>query len=105
MVGAGLNVVPTALVAMGIGALLLAVAPRRAAGAVYAVVVWSLLVDLLGSIVANLRWLEHLSLFHYMALAPAQDTDPRTMTITLAVVIVLCVAATFLFARRDVQSE
>ena len=105
IVGAGLNVVPTALVAMGIGAVLLSGAPRRAAGGVYTVVVWSLLVDLLGSIVAKLHWLEHLSLFHYMALAPARRTDLRTITITLAVVIVLCVVAMILFARRDVQSE
>ncbi|HEY5171751.1 MAG TPA: hypothetical protein VIK54_08505 [Acidimicrobiia bacterium] len=104
MVGAGLNVVPTALVALGIGAVLLSVAPRRAAGAVYAVVVWSLLVDLLGSIVAGLGWLDHLSLFHYMALAPAQDVDPATITIAVCIAIALGIIATVLFDRRDVQS-
>ncbi len=85
MLGAGLNVVPTALVALGIGAVVLAVAPRAAATAVYAVVVWSLVVDLSASMVDGPRWLEHLSLFHYMALAPAQDIDPTTVAITLAV--------------------
>jgi ABC-2 type transport system permease protein len=104
MVGAGLNVVPTALVALGVGAVVLAVAPRRAAATVYAVVIWSLLGDLLASMVAKLKWLDHLSLLHYMALAPAQDADTRTIAITIAVAAVLCIAATICFDRRDVQS-
>ena len=103
MVGAGLNVVPTALVGLGIGAVLLSVAPRRAAAGVYGVVIWSLVVDLLGSMVAGLEWLDHLSLFHYMALAPAQDPDPRTLAITVVVAIALSAAATVQFGRRDLQ--
>ena len=103
MVGAGLNVVPTALVTLGVGAVLLAIAPRAAAAAVYAVVSWSLIVDLLGSMVASLKWLEHVSLFHYMALAPAQDIDPAAVAITVAIGVLLCGLATVLFGRRDVQ--
>ena len=103
-VGAGLNVVPTALVTLGAGAVLLSIAPRRAAAAVYAVVSWSLIVDLLGSMVASLKWLEHLSLFHYMALAPAQDIDLTAVAITVAIGVLLCGLATVLFGRRDVQS-
>jgi ABC-2 type transport system permease protein len=50
-VGAGLNVVPTALLVLGIGAVVLALAPRAATAAVYAVVIWSLVIYLFGSIV------------------------------------------------------
>jgi ABC-2 type transport system permease protein len=103
-VGAGLNVVPTAFVTLGVGALLLSIAPRRAAAAVYAVVSWSLVVDLLGSMVASLEWLEHVSLFHYMALAPAQDVDPTAVAITVGAGVLLCGLATVLFSRRDAQS-
>ena len=103
MVGAGLNVVPTALVTLGIGALMLAVAPRHAAGTVYGVVMWSLLIDLLGSIVASLSWLDRLSLFHYMALAPAQRSDPRTLVMTVAIAVAMCVVATIRFGQRDMQ--
>jgi ABC-2 type transport system permease protein len=103
MLGAGANVIPTALVALGIGAVVLAVAPRAAAGAVYGVVIWSLLVDLLGSMVAGLAWTEHLSLFHYMALAPAQAAEARTLAVTAAVGAALCVLATVLFDRRDLR--
>ncbi|MGO9876833.1 MAG: ABC transporter permease subunit [Acidimicrobiia bacterium] len=103
MVGAGLNVVPTALVTLGIGAVLLSVAPRRAARTVYGVVMWSLLIDLLGSIRASLSWLDRLSLFHYMALAPAQRSDPKTLAVTVTIALAMYVVATIRFARRDVQ--
>jgi len=104
MIGAGLNVVPTALLVLGIGAVVLAVAPRGATRAVYGVVIWSLVVDLLNSMVSSVGWLDHLSLFHYMALAPAQDPDPVTVLITLALAGVLCIVATILFERRDVET-
>jgi ABC-2 type transport system permease protein len=105
MLGAGLNVVPVALVALGVGAVVLAVAPRAAAATVYAVIVWSLVIDLSASIVASLRWLDHLSLFHYIALAPAQDPDLLTLTITTVSALALGAIATVLFDRRDLHSD
>jgi ABC-2 type transport system permease protein len=104
MIGAGLNIVPTALVALGIGAVVLSVAPRAAAGTVYAVVTWSLIVDLLGSMVSEVSWLEHVSLFHYLALAPAQNPEPRTLGTSLAIAVGLCFVATLVFGRRDLRS-
>lgn len=104
MLGAALNVVPTALVALGVGAVVLAWAPRRASAAVYAVVVWSLVIDLLASLVARFDWLDQLSLFHYMALAPADGIDARTVAVTTIVALALGVAATIVFHHRDVQT-
>jgi ABC-2 type transport system permease protein len=105
MIEGGLNVVPTALVALGIGALVLAVAPRAAVRRVYGVVIGSLLVDLMASMVSGLAWLGHLSLFHYMALAPAHDVEARTVVITIAVAATLCALAVLLLGRRDIQSR
>jgi ABC-2 type transport system permease protein len=104
MIGAGLNVVPTALVALGIGAVMAGVAPRAASAAVYAVVIWSLLVDLLGSMVSGASSLEHLSLFHSMALAPAQTPTVANVMITTAIALALGIGATLLFGRRDVHA-
>ena len=104
MAGAGLNLVPTALVVLGIGAVVLAVAPRVAARAVYGVVVWSLLVDLLGSLVSSVRGLDRLSLFHYMALAPAEHVHSLTVVLTLAVAAMLCLIAMWVFDRRDLET-
>ncbi len=47
--------------------------------------------------------LEHLSLFHYMALAPAQDPAPATIVITTGIALGLGGLATALFDRRDVH--
>jgi hypothetical protein len=49
--------------------------------------------------------LDHLSLFHYMALAPAQDPDPLTLAITTACGLGLGVMATIVFDHRDVHSD
>ena len=104
MIGGGLNVVPTALVSLGIGALMLSVAPRAASGTIYGIVIWSVMADLLGSMIAGLGWIQRLSLFHYMALAPAESADPATLAITTGVAAVLCAAAVVLFTRRDIRS-
>jgi putative exporter of polyketide antibiotics len=104
MLRAGLNIVPTALLVLGIGAVVRAVAPRFAAAAIYGVVVWSFVIDLFASLVSGTRWLDHLSLFHYMALAPAQPTDPTTIVVTLVLAAALLSSATLLFTRRDIQA-
>jgi len=101
--GAGLNVIPTALVALGIGAVVLSFAPRAAAGAVYGIVIWSVLVDLLASMVSSISWLDHTSLFHFMALAPAEAVDPVTIVSCLGVAAMLCGAAVTVFHRRDLR--
>lgn len=104
MARAGLNTVPVGLLVLGIGAIVLALRPSAASPAIYGVVIWSLLIDLLASMVASLGWLEHLSLFHYMALAPADDPNGTTITITVVTALALCALATVLFARRDTRT-
>ena len=82
MIGAALMLSrPCLLLVVGIGAVVLALAPRLASPAVYAVAIWSVLVDLLGSMISRLGRAGHLSLFESMALAPAEKasrTRPRS---------------------------
>lgn len=103
MLGAGLNVVPTALLVLGIGAVVRAVAPRAATTAVYGVVAASFVIDLVASLVEGLRGAERLSVFHYMALAPAEAADLATVAVTLGIAALLLVAATLQFSRRDLH--
>jgi ABC-2 type transport system permease protein len=103
-VGAGLNVVPTGLLVLGLGAVVAAVAPRAAGATVYGVVVGSLVIDLVSSLVEGTRPLERLSLFHYMALAPAQGVDPTAVTVTLALAAGLGLLGVGLSTRRDLRS-
>jgi hypothetical protein len=104
MLGAGTNLVPTALVVFGIGAVVRSIAPRLATAAVYGVVGWSYVADLLGSLVDGTRWLQHASVFRYMALAPAESIDATAVAVTLLVAAALLASATLLFVRRDIRA-
>jgi ABC-2 type transport system permease protein len=104
LVGAGLNVVPTALVSLGIGAVVLALAPRVAGPCVYVVVAWSVFVNLLTPFAAALRPLQNVSLFHYMALAPGRAVDPTTVITTCVVGMALCALGGLLLQRRDLRT-
>jgi len=101
---AGLNVVPAALVALALGALVLAVAPRAAPTAVYVVVGWSFLVDLLSSLATALHPLARTSLFHYVSLVPAVDPDWTALAVLTALAVALSAAALAIFVRRDLQA-
>ena len=103
LVGAGLNVLPVAFLVLGFGAVVLAVRPRLAGPAVYVAVAWSLVVYLLASLVDPVRWLQTLSAFHYLSLAPAEPVDVTTTIATLAVAAALLVAAVVLADRRDLD--
>jgi ABC-2 type transport system permease protein len=103
MVDSGLNVVPSALVALGVGAVVLSVAPRLAVRAVYATVIGSFIMDLLAPMVSGLGWLDRFSLFHYMALVPAQRAHVPAIVLTVALAVILDLAAILIFARRDLQ--
>jgi putative exporter of polyketide antibiotics len=101
---AGLNVVPTALLVLGSGAVVRCLWPRFSTTAMYGVVAWSFIADLLASLVESTKWLGHLSIFHYMALAPAAAIDVGSVLVTLVAAAVLLVVAVALFARRDMQT-
>jgi ABC-2 type transport system permease protein len=103
--GAGLNLVPTALVVLAIGALALAVRPRLAVPAVYGVVIGSLLLDMVASLAPSLELASRASLFHYMALAPSVDPSPRTHLLTLGAALALAVAALVVWDRRDLRTD
>lgn len=102
---AGVNVIPTALVALAIGALTLAIAPRLATIAVYMVVGWSLIIDLLGTLVTSLNGLTRLSLFHYVALAPAEDPNWVALAAYTVVAVFLAFASVLIFDHRDLAAD
>ena len=104
LLGASVNVVPTALLALGIGALVLAVAPRHAGGVTYVVVLLSVVFDLISSMVHGWRWLGQLSIFHHLALAPAEPVSAGATIGVLAAVAAMCAAAVVVFSRRDLHS-
>jgi ABC-2 type transport system permease protein len=68
---AGINAVPAGLFLLGIGALAWSLTPRHATACVYAVLVWSFLVEVLAGIGHQSHWLLDTSIFHHIAPAPA----------------------------------
>ena len=99
MLAAGANVIPTALIALGVGSVVLGVAPRAAAATVYVLIIGSTFVDLLSALVPRLDLLDRLSLFHYLALAPAQDPNPVALTVMTVAGVGLCGLALVLVKR------
>ena len=103
LLGAGASVVPPAWAVLGVGAAWWAVAPRTAAVAVYVGVAWSALVDLLLPMVAGptADVVERASIFHYVALAPAEPLQPLALAACTAVGLAGALVACRTFARRD----
>ncbi len=101
LLAAGINLVPPAVLLLGIGALVLGWAPRAAPGAVYALLAWSFLVELIGGIVGINHWLLDTSVFHQMAAAPATSPDWFTSGILVGLGAVAALLGGIGFRHRD----
>ena len=70
LLGAGVNLVPPAIVILGIGVLTFGIRPRATSIVVYAVLGWSLLIVIVGGFGTLSHWVLDTSVFHHMASAP-----------------------------------
>jgi ABC-2 type transport system permease protein len=104
MMRAGLNAAIPALFVLGLGVLLFSVVPRLAAPVLYAVVLWSFLVEIVGSSITGNHWLLDTALLTHLGPVPA--TGLRGTTIAwLAALTVLCTATgCAAFNRRDLSA-
>jgi ABC-2 type transport system permease protein len=102
---AGLYVSVPGIFVLGTGTLVFGLRPRLSAGASYAIVVWSFLVDLLGSLVKNADWLKDSSLFTHLKLAPAEKPDWGTAAIVAGLGIAAVVIGVIAFQRRDIEYD
>jgi ABC-2 type transport system permease protein len=105
LLGAALNVIPPALCLLGIGVLALGVRPRATTYAVYAVLTWSLLVEIVGGIGATSHWVLDTSIFHQMAAAPAVAADWATGGWMIAIGAICAMVGAVAFRVRDLQGE
>jgi len=103
VVGAGLNTLAPSVCVLGLGVLAYGIAPRSASLAVYAVVAWSVLVDVIGGIGALDHWVADTSVFHQMAAAPSAPPHWPAIGWMVALGVLSAVAGCAAFARRDVQ--
>jgi len=105
LLGAGVNVLPPAVVVLGIGVLTYGLRPGLTSVVAYAVLGWSLLIVIVGGIGAVSPWILDTSVFHQMASAPA--TAPRwgANAIMVALGGALALLGVVAFRARDLSGE
>jgi ABC-2 type transport system permease protein len=101
LIGAALNVLPAALLVLGVGTLAHGAMPRRAAAVAYGLVAWSFIVEMLGSTGTGGRFLLDLSVFHHVALVPAAAFRPSGAAALVGLGLAGMLAGGAMFRRRD----
>jgi polyether ionophore transport system permease protein len=101
VLGAGLNAATPAVLCLGLGALLLGFWPRAATTGIYAVVAWSLLVELVGGIGAISHWVLDTSVFSHVASAPAVPPNWSANAVLAGMGLLAAVAGLLGFRHRD----
>jgi ABC-2 type transport system permease protein len=81
------------------------IAPRLASAAVYGILAWSFLVELLGGIVNSNHWLLDTSILHQLTPAPAVAPDWTSNAVMIAIAAACTVLAMLAFSRRDLAAE
>jgi ABC-2 type transport system permease protein len=105
MIDAGINVVPPALLLLGIGALVYGAFPRAVTAVTYGALVWSLLVELTGSLVNVNHWILDTSSFHQMAAAPSVPIDWTANAVMVALGVACALVGVAAFNHRDLKGE
>ncbi len=101
---AGVNLVPPALVVLGVGVLVLGLAPRATSGVVYGYLAWSLLIVVVGGIGDTSHWVLDTSVFHQMSAAPAVPVDWTADAVMVGLAAVLAGVGVVAFRRRDLAA-
>ena len=101
LLAAGLNLAPPALFIFGLGVFAFGVYPRASGIASYGVLVWSFLVDLIGSLVSSNHWFLDTSVFRQMAPAPGVSVNWMTDAVLVVLGAAAALAGSLLFVRRD----
>ncbi len=103
LLGAGINLVPPAIVILGIGVLTFGLRPRATSIVVYAVLGWSLLIVIVGGFGTVSHWVLDTSVFHHMASAPGVPPNWEANGIMTAVGAAAALVGGLAFRRRDLE--
>ncbi len=100
---AAVNVVPVAVLALGIGIAVLGLLPRLTAPVTYGLVLAAYLLDFVGGLLELPEWALELSPFRQLAAVPAQSIEVLPLVVMLAVGLAAAGIGTVAFRRRDLQ--
>lgn len=101
MMQAGLNVAVPALFILGLGTLLYGLAPRLAAPILYTVILWSFLVEIIGSSITSNRWLLDTALLTHLGPVPATGLHWTAIACLTGFAVIATLAGSAAFSRRD----
>jgi ABC-2 type transport system permease protein len=105
MIEAGLNITAPSLLVLGLGVLLYGVAPRLAAPALYAFVLWTFLVEIVGTNVATNHWVLDTAVLTHIGPVPAASFNLRIAATLLGIAVIAASAGCVAFAHRDLRPE
>jgi len=100
---AGVNVVPIAWLALGVGIAVVGLFPRGTATVTYTLVVATYLLDFVGGMLELPEAVLDLSPFRHLAAVPAADINVGAALVMLAVAVSGAVIGTVAFRHRDLQ--
>ncbi|MFD8303248.1 hypothetical protein ACFV29_12995 [Streptomyces sp. NPDC059690] len=101
MVRAGLNSTVPALFVLGLGALLYGLAPRLAMPVLYGVILWSFLVEIIGSSISDNHWLLDTAVLTHLGPVPATDLNWTAISVLTGAGVIAAAAGLAAFRRRD----
>ncbi len=105
LLASSVNAMVPAAVIVGIGVLIIGIRPRLTSTALYVVIGWSFLLELIGPAINLNHWILDTSLLHHVALAPAAGPRWSTSGILVAIAVIACLIGAFLFNRRDLAGK
>lgn len=98
---AGVNVIAPALFVLGVGTLLFGLVPRFAVPVLYALVLWSFLIEIVGTSITNNRWLLDTAVLSHLGPVPASSLDWTAIAWLAGLGGAAALAGLLAFERRD----
>jgi ABC-2 type transport system permease protein len=104
MLQAGVNVAVPALFVLGLGTLLYGLAPRLAVPVLYTVVLWSFVVEIVGSSITANHWLLDTAVLSHLGPVPAADLRWPALAWMTILAVASAVVGLAAFERRDLAA-
>ena len=101
MLQAGLNITVPALFILGVGTLLYGFIPRLAAPLLYSLILWSFLVEIIGSSITSNHWLLDTAVLSHLGPVPATSLNWTVIAWLSGLAAAATVAGLAAFKKRD----
>ncbi|HEX7993980.1 MAG TPA: hypothetical protein VF506_08670, partial [Streptosporangiaceae bacterium] len=104
MLQAGLNITVPALFVLGVGTLLYGLVPRLAAPLLYGLILWSFLIEIIGSSITSNHWLLDTAVLSHLGPVPATSLNWTVVAWLTGLAAVATVGGLAAFKQRDLAT-